>query len=121
MMVIAERNVAIVVAIATATSLTLTSTAARRIGHVLTSLLLELIEKVARKVRANGRLSVNLPFGQFVHDGAKGRVRAHRTQTEALRLTIYFILVELDLEQIGNIERLLADRFMQMFVLGPPG
>ncbi len=89
-----------------------------RVGHVLARLLFELVQVVSIVVGDNGLLAVQLTLGQLVHYGSKRLVRANGDRCEAFRLSVDFVLVEFDLNYVGDGQR--GDGVEQVLVRGPP-
>lgn len=75
-----------------------------RRGQIFASLLFELSEIVTIEVSHDRIVTVNLGSRQLIHESSKAGIGADRDERKSFRLTIHFVLIELDVDEIGHLK-----------------
>lgn len=76
---------------------------AGRRGEIFTGLFLELCKEVSGEVRDDGFAAVKFALWKLVHESSEAGVRADGDESEALRLAVHLVLVELNVDEVGDL------------------
>lgn len=89
------------------------------LGRPRLGLSLELMQGLLRGVRNHRVLSVHLFLGKLIHHLSHAALASKAHAAEAFALSVRSVLVELDLDEVGNAQVL--DRVCDVLVRCPPG